>query len=283
MQKLVILLFLFSTFNLFSQSFPGEDANLFLNKIVKVAEFDESLQKYHYKNFFNTFDIEKKELPNDKKKNKPFGSGLSYSPVSEYSKLVGKEFKVTNVYELEKKYSFSKKEFVLELQNQELGIIFYKYNSKYEHDLEIEVVGGLEFPEGFYCKDLSIEEDKFEKVKRSYSPYVSGVSFMKNEKGGKVSIYMSIRESGATLNVNEKGLYLLLENDKRISRPNAEIDVDAGSGSNYVYSAFIELSKKEIDLLLNNKITDDKLYIYTGEIGTESAKKIQEYLKCIIK
>lgn len=50
-----------------------------------------------------------------------------------------------------------------------------------------------------------------------------------------------------------------------------------------MYSAFIKLSKKEINLLLNNRITDNRLYIFDDTVDKDSANKIIEYLKCLNK
>lgn len=93
---------------------------------------------------------------------------------------------------------------------------------------------------------------------------------------------MSINELGSTINVGIKGLTLLLENGKKIERPNADIDAKVNKGgSGYLYSAFIELTKEEIDLLINNPITDNRLYIYDGQI--KNGAKLSEYLKCLTK
>lgn len=84
----------------FGQSFPGDNPELLLNKTVKPKEIRESLQINAYKNFFLEFNKEKKQFTKDDKKNKPYPSGQSYSLVSDYYKLVGKEFKVIAIYEI---------------------------------------------------------------------------------------------------------------------------------------------------------------------------------------
>src|SRR5690606_30521893 len=138
--------------------------------------------------------------------------------------------------------------------------------------------GGLDLPEGFYCKDIETTTDKFTNEITSRSDYSEGISFLKITKNGSSKVYLAINESGSTVNVGKKGLILLLENGKKIEKPNAPIDVEAGR-SNYVYSAFIELTKAEIDLIINNPITADRLYIYDGEI--KFGAKLSEYLKCL--
>ena len=79
-------------------------------------------------------------------------------------------------------------------------------------------------------------------------------------KDGKSNTYMSVNELGSTINVGKKGLILLLENGKKIELPNAEIHAKVHKGRRgYVYSAFIELIKEDIDLIINNPITDNRL------------------------
>jgi len=262
----------------FGQNFPAESVDLLLNKTVKPKTIEESMQRYAYKNFYSKFDTISKKLEKYKKGHRAFPSGTSQS---DYSKLVGKEFKVVKIYDQTPTLSSdSGRYFVLELQNEELGTVYYDYDSKYDFNFELEVVGGLELPEGFYCKDIETSTDKFSGETTASSDFSEGIKFIKSTKAGVSKIYMAINEPGSTLNVGKKGLTLLLENGKKIERPNAKIDVEVG-GSNYVYSAFIELTKAEIDLIIKNPITDNRLYIYDGEI--KNGAKLSEYLKCLTK
>lgn len=267
----------------FGQNFPENNPELLLNKTVKPKEINESLQKYAYKNFFLEFDKEKKQFTKDEKKNKPFPSGPNYSLVSDYSKLVGKEFKVLEILEIVPKYSFSGKEYAIELENPEIGKIFYKYDPRYEHSFELEVVDGLDFPKDFFCSKIEHQKDKFEDKETFFSPYASGISFMKVINKGVTTIYLSVRVNGSTPNVGKKGLNILFEDGTKLTKPDADIDVKVSSGSGYIYSAFIQLSQSEIKLLIDKNITDKRTYIYDGTVDNESAKKIREYLKCLTK
>ena len=251
----------------FGQNFPGNDVNLLLNKEIKVQEKDERLQKYGYDHFY----------VNDKLKKK-YACCESYN--SKYSELVGKVFKVLSAEPYKNIIGTDK--YKLQIENAETGIIYFDYDPKYEHSFPFEVIGGLDLPEDFYCKKIETTTDKFDGKTTSRSDYSEGVSFMKVTKDGTSNIYMSVNELGSTINVGKKGLILLLENGKKIERPNAEIDAKVNKGgSGYVYSAFIELTKEEIDLIINNPITDNRLYIYDGQI--KNGAKLSEYLKCLTK
>jgi len=284
MKKIIFTSILCLTFlNIFSQSFPENNHELLLNKTVKPKEISETLQKYAYKNFYLEFDKEKKQFTKDDKKNKPFATGPSYSVISDYTKLVGKEFKVLEIFEIVPKYSFSGKEYAVEIENAEIGKIFYKYDPKYEHSFELEVIGGLDYPQDFFCSKIEQQKDKFEDKTTFFTPTENGISFVKTIDKGKTFIYLNVRVNGSTLNVSEKGLNILFEDGTKFTKPEAKIDTKVSSGSGYIYSAFIQLTTAEIKILSEKNITDTRVYIYDGTVDKDSAKKIREYLKCLSK
>lgn len=267
MRKILLLAtILISTFS-FGQNFPGSEVNLLLNKEIKVIEKDASLQKYGYDNFYI----------NDKLKKK-YDCCESYN--SKYNGLVGKVFKVLSAEPYKNIIGTDK--YKLKIENSETGIIFFDYDPKYEHSFPFEVIGGLDLPDDFYCRNIETTTDKFDGKTTSRTGYSEGISFVKVTKDNSSKIYIAINETGSTLNVGKKGLILLLENGKKIERPDADIDIKVNKGaSGYVYSAFIELTDAEIKLMIENKITDDRLYIYDGEI--KYGAKLSEYLKCLTK
>jgi len=284
MKKFFFTLALTLTFlNIFSQSFPENNPELLLNKTVKPKVISEILQKYAYKNFYLEFDKEKKQFTKDEKTNKPFASGPSYSLVSDYTKLVGKEFKVLEIFEIATNSSFGVKEYAVEIENAEIGKIFYKYNPKYEHSFELEVVGGLDYPQDFFCSKIEQQKDKFEDKVTFFTPTENGISFMKSIEKGKTFIYLSVKVNGSTLNVSEKGLNLLFEDGTKFTKPEAKIDTKPSSGSGYIYSAFVQLTSADIKILTQKNITDTRLFIYDGTVDKDSAKAIREYLKCLSK
>jgi hypothetical protein len=289
MKKYIFTLLTFSAFiSINSQDFVGKDAHLYLNATVKPIEKSQTLQKYAYKNFYLQFDtvskiLTKESIGKNKQEFKPFQAGEPYSPVSDYSKLVGMEFKVVGVYEETAKYDFEKGQyFVLVLKNDALGTIFYEYDSKFEHNLELTTVGGIKFPEGYWCSKLTIINDKFEDKTSYYSPQESGFIVIKVISNGVPKYYLDVEEGGSTVNVNGKGLYLLFDDGSKINKENAEINVKVGNKyTPYIYSAFIELTNEDLNILKTKKITDNRLYIYDGTVDSESAILIQEFVKCI--
>ncbi len=282
-QVLFIAIIMVIALNVNGQFFPGKKIDILLNKIVMPKQYSADNQQFHYQNFYLKFDTTTKELKTFgyKKPVRPFQTknGL----YSDYSKLVGKKFIVKKIYP--KKPTFSSdegKKFVLELFNKDIGTIYYDYDAEYEFNFELQIISKIDLPKDFYCDDITVKKDKFNGEISYTTPIRKGINFIKIEKDGKTSIYMSILQFGSTLSVGKKGLILLLENGARISRPNAEIDVDAADNG-YRYSAFIQLTSSEINLLKKYRVTDDRLYIYDGTINKEAGSLIKAYINCIAK
>lgn len=286
MKKLFLTVFLsFIILNTFGQSFPGKSPELLLNKIVKPKNVPDNLQKYGYVNFYMNFDKKLKQIadkPYDKK-NKPFPIDPLSPTASDYLKMVGKEFKVLEVIESVSKYSFSNKEYIIVIENKDIGKIYYKYDPQYVYNFELDVVGGLEYPEEFFCTEIKSQKDKFDNKETFFTPTENGISFLKIIEKGKSIIFLSVNVSGSTLNVGEKGLNILFEDGAKFVKTDAKLDVKANSGRGYLYNAFIQLNEDEIKILSEKNITDKKLFVYEGAVDKESAFRIREYLKCLSK
>lgn len=266
MKTAVLSFSLLFTTIFYSQNFPGNDIELLSNKELKVLAKDETLQKYGFADFYK----------DEKLKNK-YECCESYN--SKYLSLVDKVFKVIS-YEPYKNIIGTDK-YKLKIENSETGVIYFDYDPKYDFKFPFEVVGGLTLPEGFYCKNIQQNTDKFTGEIKSTTDYSEGISFIKVVKDKTTKIYISVNEAGSTVNVGKKGLILLLENNKRIEKPEAPIDVKVNSSGGYTYSAFVELNVNDLALLKENKITDDRLYVYDGTI--KNGEKLKEYVKCLTK
>jgi hypothetical protein len=281
MKKIYLTVFcLFVAIFAFGQGFPANSPKLLIGKVVKAKEVKEELRKYLYKNFYTSFDSKKAEFPDDKPKNKLFPTESAVYALSEYGKLVGKEFTVTEVIEVKPKYSFSKTSYALKMKNEEIGDVYYKYDPSFELDFELEVVGGLEYPAGFFCADITEEKDKFENSTKYITPATNGIVIIKIAKGGTKTTYLSLTTSGSTANVGKKGVTILLEGGAKLTFADIVVEPKVNRTS-YSYNAFIPLKETDLKALESNKITDFRLYVYDREINSESANKVKEYFKCI--
>lgn len=269
MKKLSLILFCIISANIFSlaQNYPGQDVELLVGKEIRVKEMDESLQKYGYDGFYKDDNLKKK-----------FACCQNYK--SKYKDLVNKTFKVLSFEPYSNSIGTNK--FKLKIENSETGIIYFDYSPEFEHSFPFEVIGGLNYPEGFLCKHIEETKDKFTDKVTYNSPINEDIILYKVYDKGIESIFMRISVYGSTVNVNKTGVIILLENGEKVEKPNAEIKTEVSKFSKgYSYSTFIKLEEKDIEKLIQSPITDVRLYIYDGVI--KNGLKISEYLKCLTK
>ena len=260
MKKILLVALILISFNTQAQ-FPGKHPEILLNKDVKVIPLSQTLQSIGYSDFHK----------NDK---------VSISDKSiKHEILADKNFKVTDIKPYEK---YGSSRYILKLEGADKTVFYYDYDPKYDFKYQLEVIGGLQLPEGFYCEDIVIETDKFTGDIRKSSPTHEGVYFLKSTKNGTSTYYLSIKERGATPKVGATGLILLLTNGKRIEKPTVPIDVKVNTGGDgYMYNAFVSLTDEDIKLLSENQITDNRLYVFDGTI--KNGQILSEYLKCLTK
>jgi len=129
-------------------SFP-ELTSKFLNKNITPKFFTKEFRDVHYKNFYRDKKL-KKKIKNSKEKgfrsNSSNGAGgtlVYYRANSNYQFLYGKTFLVKRIYKnpyLKHVLSTDDSNFIFELYNENLGTVYYEYNSKFEDLIEIELV-----------------------------------------------------------------------------------------------------------------------------------------------
>lgn len=275
MKKILILGLIIYCANAFSQdeteNFPGKHVEMLIGKELKVKELDKYQQIRGYEGFYSKLKLEER-YDKDKK-------------LTKYEALVGKVFKVikydsytykiANVVEEEK--------YILTLENLELGTVYFYYDPLYSFKFPFEIIGGLEYPKGFFCKDIEEKKDKFTSEITYNSPLNYGISVIKKIKENVTDLYLYIEVNGSSASVDKQGVVLLLENGLKIERPTEKINVRVYSNkytSGYTYSAIVHPDTNELKLLTQFKITDVRLYIYDSQIVY--GNKLIEYLKCII-
>jgi hypothetical protein len=267
MKKTVLLLLLLISGITFGQNYPANNVELLSGKELKVLPKEENLQKYGYENFYT-----------DENLKNVYESDINNKYNSKYSSLVDKIFKVIEI--LPYKTILSKDEFKLLIENNETGKLYFKYNPKFDVGYPFEVIGGLKLPEDFYCKEITQTVDKFT-GETKYNTNSGGIFFLKVVKDKTSKIYLSINQPGATLTIGKKGLTILLENNKKIEKPNAEIKANPNGSGGYYNSTFVELTLAEINLLKANNMTDLRLYVNDSEV--KNGTKYKELLKCLTK
>jgi hypothetical protein len=99
---------------------------------------------------------------------------------------------------------------------------------------------------------------------------------------GKITYYLSLTTYGNTVNVNEKGVFVLFTDGTKWSR-NSKVDVDVTDDAKFRSSAFIALTPADVTMFGLKKVKEFRLYIYDEPIFSEDAEQFMTYLKCVKK
>jgi len=136
------------------------------------------------------------------------------------------------------------------------------------------------------CKDITKKIDDFNgeisfnaKVSSlSKSPY--DISFIKIKDKDIIQYYLSIYIASYGIHTGE-GVYIILENGEKISKPNEKVGYEL-IGSFFYTTAFMQLTDLDITLLKESGIKKFKLYITDAEISDKLTKKSKELLNCLV-
>ena len=254
MKKIVLALLI--GFCGFAQEYPRDAVELVVGKELKILPCDHCVKNGYY-NFYKKDDLEYK----NKLKHK-------------YGDLNGKVFILKS---FTRNVGTLKKNISLELFSSEKGIIYYEYEPRHKASWIFEIIGGITYPEGYWCKDIEKKDDKFTNEVRFNSPSSEHVSFIKD----KGIIYIYLTSHGKTLNVNKKGIIILLKDGSKITNDTANIDVKVDGDGWYTYTSMFALSNEDISKISNSYITDYRLFVY--DFALDNGPLFSEYLKCLSK
>lgn len=263
MKKIFFALFCTLSINAFAQSmdYPGESIEMLEGKELKVKPLREGFQEYGYKGFFT-----------DDKLKKTY-KGKSYA--TKYEALVNKVFKVVS-------YKPNYGNYIITLENAETGTLYFKYDKTHDFDYNFEVVGGLTFPEGFFC-NYNIIDKKWDSVNVKHY-YVSHTPCKEDiclyESSLQYTLYVLITAPSDRKETGLKGLKLTLANGKEVLFPEAEITVESAS-SQYNYRAQVSVTMAQLQLLKESPMV--KKLVGNKEKQIEEGKLIMEYIKCLAK
>jgi hypothetical protein len=255
----------------FAQNFPGKKIELLKDKTLKVLPEEESLQRFGYRGFYTDHDLQnvyRKE-----------------GTTTLYSALAGKEFKVISYEEFRMGFNNEYLFYKLLIENPETGKLYFKYNPEYSHTFPFEVIGGLAYPEGFFCE--SIVEEKGNVVKegdRWYeAPMDRGIK-LSRYKGQLNPIYIQVNvptDVAHDETIVRRGYVITFENGKTIAKPTKELISFKGPTGKTVITTDINLyEESELKLLKEQKIKSVKLDKF--EMNLENGFTLREYAKCLI-
>ncbi|PZR24438.1 MAG: hypothetical protein DI539_00230 [Flavobacterium psychrophilum] len=265
MKKIISLLALFLSLGAFAQNFPGEKVELLKDKTLKVLPKAEDSQKYGFEDFYTDA-----ALKNIYKKE---------GYVTPYNELVGKEFKLISYESLwvgpDNKYLRYK--FLLE--NSETGQIYFKYDPEVSFKFPFEVVGGLEYPEGFFCEKIK----KDGTATHYATPFEDGIQIVKNPGSQVLVVTINLPTTETSIPVaGWKGLTIVFDSGATISLPNEKLKASLNSYGEAVLTASPILQKPtDLKLLTQHKIKSVKLNKFEKVVNDGGILK--EYFKCLQK
>ena len=122
--------------------------NFFLNNYVTPVYISKEFREYKYKNFYH--DKKLKRAYKNKKRNGfrensnagTLSTVVFYDPNTNYEFLYNQIFKVIDIYPIKSiKHvaSTDDSNYIFVLENNQLGKLYYEYNSKFKNKLEIEI------------------------------------------------------------------------------------------------------------------------------------------------
>lgn len=130
------------------------------------------------------------------------------------------------------------------------------------------------------CLEIDSTFDKFEEVRRFYSPYLEKVTLTKViYKNKTVSYFLGLTAESYSHTPGDD-VVVLFEGGLKFEWPNEEIEIDISDGK-YHYQALLHLTKDEIKFLTLKKITDFKIGIH--QVLDVDGARYQQFLKCLIK
>ncbi|MGV3460824.1 MAG: hypothetical protein ACO1N9_10270 [Flavobacterium sp.] len=261
------VLSIITTLTMVAQDYPGDMPELLLNRQLKVLPESADLQKYGYREFYTTPEMQVKDLY--KKTDK-------YS--SPYDELVGKTFTVENIESIgtEKFPAYR-----LKLKNNEgLPVLYYKYNPKSDADYRFEVIGELKYPDGFFCKYIEAQEGLHGPSK--VTPVYEGITITKETVKGKPEIFFMMNVPRDNAMVTKNGVTLELQNGKIIKKPLGVVGTEINKYTGgFLYTFGTGLSLEDLKLLSQSPIVKVKTSIFDEPVNKGS--RIMEYAKCLLQ
>lgn len=253
MKKIIVVFALLLSLSAIAQNFPEKRPELLLGKELKVKPLKENKKGEGYEYFYS-----------DPKMRDSYLREKVYFSVTPAGGLVGRVFKVTAVDADPERKGKAR----LTLVDQTKGeTIYYSYLSYLKHDFYFEVIGGLKLPTDLYCDFITEKKDKFtgETIYTTELLYLK--TFTKIKKGAGAKYYMSISDYNKEEYLGKKGVIILLENNKRIDKPEVVIEVSPDGDRGFRYTATFELTLKDVNLLIDNKMTDTRIYIFDNVVS----------------
>lgn len=195
-------------------------------------------QKYGYRNFYTDESLTK--------------NYMSKTETTPHAELVGKVFKVVS-YTPHKHLGTTK--YKLKLENDKISL-YYNYNPKFVSDFPFEVIGGLTYPEGYFCEQAVQKPSEPGKSKEYEFAFVNGVKlnyFVKDAFEFMIFTINSPTKLTLAKDAEIKGVTLTFDNGEIIDLPEQTIkhapNGAGGTALTAIFGFIAEKNDKEIAIL----------------------------------
>ncbi|RYD77134.1 MAG: hypothetical protein EOP55_09960 [Sphingobacteriales bacterium] len=265
MRNFITIFTIFFSVLVNAQDYPRNKPQLLLNKEVKITPLNSNTIKYYggYDGFYSD-----EFLREIYKKNARL--------VTDPDAFTNRTFKVTGVEPIS-----TGDRFKVKLEDISSGkVIYFKYNPISSSGYYFEIKGGLDLPEDFYCdliKEVSRENEPQRFIYMERPVFV----LLKTEIDG-VETYLLELELSTDENEDGKGMVIVLENNKKIEKPNLDVKKQIKSETPH-YTAYIALTSQEIDLLKSNNILSYNIYKFNASMPQEYSENIRGALNCMTR
>lgn len=243
--------------------FPKKDPTLLKGYKIEVKALTESQLKYTsgYEHFFSDPDGMKIYMGNDKRRTKPDALG-------------GRVFKVVDVTAEKPSYSMYVN-YTLKLEGDG-ETVYYKYEQG--NAVHVNPVN-FTLPDDYYCSYVTEDRDS-----EGHKKFIAEEQFMyRAYKVYGLDSYGYAIELMTSIDSNEtgKGVTIVLDNGKKIVRPNLQVEMD-DSGRTSQFNVLFLLTDEEVNLLANNKVLSYTLYKHEQTMYKSFAPVLQGIFKCLL-
>lgn len=252
-----------------AQDSPGLRPELLLDKTVKVKPLTDGELAYEkgYDAFFTDAAMAKKYAETKDRRTK-------------HDALANRYFKVKEIKPYD---SYGNQNFLIQLQDTVKNeLVYYKYNkySESQKKYYFEVVGGLKYPADFYEDFLTETIDKTTGEKKIAASISEGLHVVKIKKGKEVKYKLEAVTVEQVISML-RGVSLVLEDGRKLEKPEAEAVMGTNKNDNIVYTASMELTGAEVAMLTQSKVIGGKISKF--EKKYTEGEKLKEMLKCLMR
>lgn len=260
-------------------TFPYDKVNLLIGKTVRVEPIEDvSSRSYGYSGFYTNKDMKYNQSYKEGKGNSIYHTG--------HDEIAGKEFKVISVTPYTN--SLGTHKYKIELLDEDSKTVWFDYSEEYSGSYYFSIKGNLGLSKEFICSKLiSKEVDKFDGEITYRMEKGNGLFyFIKITRNNESEYYLSAHAKAVTLGaIGKSGFTVLFENGEKMDFPDAKLDTEVQTSEHieepYIVSAFVPITKDQLYLFINNRISMTRHYIFDTDFSKYNPDDILEVADCL--